>query len=53
MCLDQDRFEMSGGDITAVYPGGVHGLENPGCEDLRIIGISARVRLRPDAGEVK
>jgi uncharacterized cupin superfamily protein len=48
MTLDQDRIEVTGGDMTAVYPGGLHGLENTGSEDLRIIVISAR--LRPAAG---
>jgi mannose-6-phosphate isomerase-like protein (cupin superfamily) len=43
MTLDQQRFEVSSGDITAVYPGGTHGLENTGSEDLRIIVISAKI----------
>jgi len=49
MTLDQDRFEVTEGDMTAVYPGGVHGLENTGTEDLRIIVISARVKPERDA----
>ncbi len=44
MTLDQERFEVSAGDMTAVYPGGVHGLENTGSEDLRIIVICARIK---------
>lgn len=43
MTLDQERFEVTTGDITAVYPGGMHGLENTSNEDLRIIVISARI----------
>jgi uncharacterized cupin superfamily protein len=42
MTLDQERFEVAPGDITAVYPGGEHGLENTGDEDLRIIVVSVR-----------
>jgi mannose-6-phosphate isomerase-like protein (cupin superfamily) len=44
MTLDHEKFEVSGGDITAVYPGGEHGLENTGCEDMRIIVISVRLQ---------
>jgi uncharacterized cupin superfamily protein len=44
MTLDQERIEVNGGDITAVYPGGVHGLENTGNEDLRIIVISVHIK---------
>ena len=44
MTLDQERFEVTAGDITAVYPGGMHGLENSGIEDLRIIVISAHIK---------
>ena len=40
MTLDGERFPVEAGDITAVYPGGEHGLENDGDEDLRIIVIS-------------
>ncbi len=40
MTLDDQQFPVKTGDITAVYPGGVHGLENNGDEDLRIIVIS-------------
>ena len=41
MTLDGERFEVEAGDITAVYPGGTHGLENNADEDLRILVISA------------
>jgi mannose-6-phosphate isomerase-like protein (cupin superfamily) len=40
MTLDQERIEVTGGDITAVYPGGMHGLENTGNADLHIIVFS-------------
>jgi mannose-6-phosphate isomerase-like protein (cupin superfamily) len=49
MTLDGESFEVTGGDITAVYPGGMHGLENTGTEDLRIIVIS--VRIHPKTNE--
>ena len=41
MTLDGERFEVEAGDITAVYPGGTHGLENNSDEDLRILVVSA------------
>jgi mannose-6-phosphate isomerase-like protein (cupin superfamily) len=44
MTLDGESFDVAGGDITAVYPGGEHGLENTGTDDLRIIVISVRPR---------
>ena len=44
MTLDGARFEVAGGDMTAVYPGGVHGLENTGSEEMPIIVISAHPR---------
>lgn len=40
MTLDGEQFEVESGDITAVYPGGAHGLENNADEDLRIIVVS-------------
>ena len=40
MTLDGKRFEVATGDITAVYPGGTHGLENNADEDLRILVVS-------------
>jgi oxalate decarboxylase/phosphoglucose isomerase-like protein (cupin superfamily) len=40
MILDGERHEIGPGDITAVYPGGEHGLENSSEGDLRIIVIS-------------
>ncbi|TFH04575.1 MAG: cupin domain-containing protein [Spirochaetales bacterium] len=43
MTLDDQRFDVGPGDITAVYPGGRHGLENTGDEDLRIIVIIVNV----------
>ena len=39
MLLDGRTFEVGPGDITAVYPGGSHGLINTGSEDLRIVVI--------------
>jgi mannose-6-phosphate isomerase-like protein (cupin superfamily) len=40
MTLDGQRHEVGPGDITAVFPGGEHGLENNGEEPLRILVIS-------------
>ena len=37
MHLDGTDHPVSAGDITAVYPGGTHGLINNGDEDLRVI----------------
>ncbi len=51
MTLDDQRFEVAGGDITAVYPGGVHGLENTSSDDLRIIVISTHPHARATGGE--
>jgi glyoxylate utilization-related uncharacterized protein len=53
MTLDGERFEVTAGDITAVYPGGMHGLENTGAEDLRIIVISTNIPHKTDAGSGK
>lgn len=39
MTLDGKRCTIAAGDITAIYPGGSHGLENDGDEDLRILVI--------------
>ena len=39
MTLDGVRQEVGPGDLTAVYPGGEHGLENTGHEHLRVIVI--------------
>ena len=41
MTLDGERFEVTAGDITGVYPGGTHGLENDSDRDLRILVVSA------------
>jgi len=40
MVLDGEKFEVKAGDITAVFSGLSHGLENNGTEDLRVIVIS-------------
>ena len=42
MTLNEHRFEVGPGDITAVFPGGTHGLENTGDDDLRIIVFSVK-----------
>ena len=40
MTLDEERVEVGPGDITAVFPGGTHGLENNSGTDLRVLVIS-------------
>ena len=40
MTLDGERMDVATGDITGVYPGGEHGLENNSDADLRIIVVS-------------
>ena len=40
MTLNDQCLEVSVGDITAVFPGGKHGLANTGTEDLRVIVLS-------------
>jgi uncharacterized RmlC-like cupin family protein len=40
MTLDGREFEVAAGDITAVLPGGSHGLENRSDGDIRVIVIS-------------
>jgi mannose-6-phosphate isomerase-like protein (cupin superfamily) len=40
MTLDGEQFAVKSGDITVVYPGGEHGLENNSQADLHIIVIS-------------
>ncbi len=40
MTLDGRTHEVTTGDITAVLPGGSHGLENRSNENLRILVIS-------------
>ena len=39
MTLDGEQFEVEEGDLTAVYPGGTHGLENNSHDDLHVIVI--------------
>jgi mannose-6-phosphate isomerase-like protein (cupin superfamily) len=40
MILDGAHVPVSAGDITAVYPGGAHGLINDSPEDLRVLVLS-------------
>jgi mannose-6-phosphate isomerase-like protein (cupin superfamily) len=42
MILDGQRHSVKAGDITAVFPGGSHGLENTSDENLRAIVISVK-----------
>ena len=38
--LGGTRYDIGPGDVTAVFPGGSHSLENTGDEDLHIIVVS-------------
>ena len=40
MTLDDEQFEVEEGDLTIVYPGGSHGLENNSNDILRVVVIS-------------
>lgn len=40
LTLDGQEYEVVAGDVTAVLPGGSHGLENRSEGDLRVIVIS-------------
>jgi len=51
MTLDDRRFEVAAGDITAVFPGGAHALENTGSEDLRILVFSVAGPAPPEEDE--
>lgn len=42
MTLDGRRVNVQAGDLTAVFPGGSHGLENTGDTNLRILVICVR-----------
>lgn len=42
MTLDGRRVEVNAGDLTAVYPGGSHALENSGHEAMRILVICVK-----------
>ncbi len=44
MTLNGKTFTVREKDITAVYPGGYHGLENTGSEPMRIIVVSVSTR---------
>ena len=37
MTLDGQRHPVGPGDMTAVFPGGEHGLENTGDSELRVL----------------
>ena len=43
MHLDGEQHEIKAGDITGVFPGGTHGLENNSNEDMHIIVFSVKV----------
>lgn len=44
MTLGDERFDVAAGDITAVFPGGMHGLENNGKQNIRIVVISVKTK---------
>lgn len=39
MTLDDRRVEVNAGDVTAVFPGGRHALENTGDQPMRILVV--------------
>jgi quercetin dioxygenase-like cupin family protein len=42
MTLNGEEHEVTAGDITAVFPGGRHGLANASDADLRVGVISVK-----------
>ena len=42
MTLDGEPFDVRAGDVTAVFPGGRHGLENTGDEEMRVLVVCVR-----------
>jgi len=42
MTLDGRRVDVRAGDLTAVFPGGSHGLENTGGAEMRILVICVK-----------
>jgi quercetin dioxygenase-like cupin family protein len=42
MTLDDKTFEVGPGDITAVFPGGKHGLANTGNEAMHMVVVSTK-----------
>jgi len=42
MTLDGIAYDVGPGDITAIFPGGEHGLENCSQGELRVIVIGLR-----------
>jgi len=42
MTLDDRRIPVGPGDMTGVFPGGSHSLENTGTTNLRVLVISVR-----------
>ncbi|GAB4469690.1 MAG: cupin domain-containing protein [Armatimonadaceae bacterium] len=42
MTLDGEKFAVGPGDVTAIFPGGSHGLENTGTDEMRVIVIGLR-----------
>jgi len=39
MTLNDKKFEVEEGNLTDVFPGGSHGLENKSDNDLRVLVI--------------
>ncbi len=44
MTLDGQRIKVQAGDVTGVYPGGSHGLENDSDQNMRLIVFSVAVQ---------
>jgi mannose-6-phosphate isomerase-like protein (cupin superfamily) len=47
MTLGDRTFRVAAGDVTAVFPGGRHGLVNTGDRELRILVVSAEPGRQP------
>ena len=50
MTLDGERFLVAAGDVTAIFPGGSHGLENDSDADLRVLVIGLAPDTPPPVG---
>jgi len=50
MTLDGERYPVEAGDVTAIFPGGRHGLENDSEADLRVlvIGLAPERKAKED-----
>lgn len=45
MIVNDERVQVTAGDVTAVFPGGMHGLENTGRDALRVLVFSVAAEV--------